>query len=83
MTEAAEALNITQPSLSIAVREFEELLGFELINRTGGTSEKRLRQITMTDKGRDAIQVFKGLLSQESAMLASLAAIGGAQDAAQ
>ena len=83
MTEAAEALNLTQPSLSIAVREFEELLGFEFIHRTGGASGKKLRQITMTQQGRNAIQVFKGLLAKESEMLASLAVIVGAQDAAQ
>jgi LysR family transcriptional activator of nhaA len=46
LTKAAQVLGITQPALSIQIKQFEESLGFKLFSRSS-------KQFTLTPKGKD------------------------------
>lgn len=55
-TEAAVALHISQPSLSIAIKKFEEQIGFTLVDRSR-------RKLTVTKEGERVYLEAKKLLT--------------------
>lgn len=56
MTKASEFLNITQPSLSLAIKELEREFGVTLFYR-------HRHGIALTDEGRELLSLADGLLS--------------------
>ena len=48
-TKAAEALHMTQPAVSLAIKELEEYYGIHLFDRIG-------RRFQITDAGRQFLQ---------------------------
>lgn len=57
VTQAAERLNMTQPAVSLAIRELEEFYGAQLFERMN-------RRIYLTDAGRTLWQYADTILSQ-------------------
>ena len=57
ITQAAERLNMTQPAVSLAIRELEEFYGAQLFERMN-------RRIYLTDAGRTLWQYADTILSQ-------------------
>lgn len=57
ITKASAFLNISQPSLSIQLKNLEEMIGFKLFNRTG-------RSIILTDKGRVVYEYCEKMYSE-------------------
>jgi DNA-binding transcriptional LysR family regulator len=55
ITKAAELLSVAQPSLSQRIRTFEELLGFNLFDRTRG-------QLVLTPEGKVFLPIAKQLV---------------------
>ncbi|MHC9237776.1 LysR family transcriptional regulator [Pseudooceanicola sp. 502str34] len=51
-TRAAETCGVSQPGLSVAIREFEDELGVKLFNRS-------TRAVTLTPKGRELLPVVE------------------------
>ena len=62
LSEAAEHLHITQPTLTRSIRKLEELLGVELFKR-----EKN--RIYINDNGRLAVEYAKRILDSENEMI--------------
>lgn len=69
---AADSLAVTQPSMSIMIRELENDLGVTLINRSTRTTE-------LTEAGRDFYQQIKGSLGQLEKAYAYANAAGKAE----
>ncbi|AWQ03719.1 LysR family transcriptional regulator [Bordetella bronchiseptica] len=69
---AADRLAITQPSMSIMIKELEEDVGVPLINRTTRSTE-------LTDAGRDFYEQVKGSLDQLEKAYAYAKAAGKAE----
>lgn len=57
ITLAAEHLNMTQPAVSLAVKELEAFYGVQLLERMN-------RRIYITDAGRSLLQYADAVLSQ-------------------
>lgn len=55
--EASQALNLTQPALSVSIKNLEDVLGGELISRT-------TRSHRLTPEGKQLLQLAKGLLQE-------------------
>ena len=68
LSEAAEHLHITQPTLTRSIRKLEELLGVELFRR-----EKN--RIYINDNGRLAVEYAKRILDDEEEMVRAIAEI--------
>ena len=68
LSEAAEHLHITQPTLTRSVRKLEELLGVELFKR-----EKN--RIYINDNGRLAVEYAKRILKSEYEMVSAIQAL--------
>ena len=62
LNKAAEALYVTQPSLTSAVRELEKELGITLFNRGG-------RGVTLTNDGAEFIQYARQVVTQYDRLL--------------
>jgi len=62
LNKAAEALYITQPTLTSAVRELEKELGITLFNRGG-------KGVTLTNDGAEFIQYARQVVSQYDRLL--------------
>ncbi|HET7359992.1 MAG TPA: LysR substrate-binding domain-containing protein, partial [Rhodanobacteraceae bacterium] len=63
-SRAAEALHISQPAVSKAVRELEHQLGLPLIER-GGTAPRALRGVHLTEHGRALYEHARGIFALE------------------
>ena len=61
LTEAAEALHITQPALSMSIRRLEETLGVSLFRR-------ERRQMVLTEAGKVLLSRAEAVLSAEEAL---------------
>lgn len=61
LTEAAEALHITQPALSMSIRRLEEILGVSLFLR-------ERRQMILTEAGKALLSRAEGVLNAEEAL---------------
>ena len=61
MTKAAAQLNITQPALSISMKNLEKSLGFELFNKVG-------RSLTLTSAGEEAYACAKRIVNDLDVM---------------
>lgn len=70
LTEVANRINRTQPAISFSIKNIEDRLGFKLINRSN--NGKRVKKITLTEKGRDFISKVKGLCEQEASIMAGI-----------
>ena len=70
MTRAAEALGVSQPALSAAVRKLEEELGVPLFDRTG-------RGVTLTEAGRVFVGHASGALRDVEAGRRAVRALAG------
>lgn len=68
LSEAAEHLHITQPTLTRSIRKLEELLGVELFRR-----EKN--RIYINDNGRLAVEYAKQILKNEQEMIRAVQAL--------
>ena len=68
LSEAAEHLHITQPTLTRSIRKLEELLGVELFRR-----EKN--RIYINDNGRLAVEYAKHILENEQEMVSAVQAL--------
>ena len=68
LSEAAEHLHITQPTLTRSIRKLEELLGVELFRR-----EKN--RIYINDNGRLAVEYAKRILDDEEEMVRAIRAL--------
>ena len=64
-TLAANALHISQPALSVQIRELETSFGFSLFDRTS-------RSVQLTPRGRDIAPRFKKLLDDFDAIMGSV-----------
>jgi DNA-binding transcriptional LysR family regulator len=64
-TRAAERLHMAQPPLSAAIRQLEEQLGVELLQRT-------TRQVALTPAGRLLLERGRALLAQADAVFAAV-----------
>jgi DNA-binding transcriptional LysR family regulator len=63
-SRAAEALHISQPAVSKAVRELEHQLGLALIER-GGSGPRALRGVQLTEGGRALYEHARGIFALE------------------
>lgn len=61
MTKAAAKLNISQPALSISMKNLERSLGFELFNKVG-------RSLTLTQEGEEAYACAKRIVTDLNVM---------------
>lgn len=61
LTEAAEALHITQPALSMSIRRLEEILGVSLFRR-------ERRQMILTEAGKLLLSRAEAVLNAEEAL---------------
>ena len=68
LSEAADHLHITQPTLTRSVRKLEELLGVELFRR-----EKN--RIYINDNGKLAVEYAKRILKSEHEMISAIQAL--------
>ena len=68
LSEAAEHLHITQPTLTRSIRKLEELLGVELFRR-----EKN--RIYINENGRLAVEYAKRILAEEQEMISAVQAL--------
>ena len=68
LSEAAEHLHITQPTLTRSIHKLEELLGVELFRR-----EKN--RIYINDNGRLAVEYAKRILENEQEMVSAVQAL--------
>ena len=68
LSEAAEHLHITQPTLTRSIRKLEELLGVELFRR-----EKN--RIYINENGRLAVEYAKRILADEREMISAVQAL--------
>src|SRR5215472_2558525 len=68
-TRAAEALHVSQPTLSQQVRQLEDRLGFELLDRSG-------RTVRPTDEGEVYLQHVRRAFA-ELAAAADVRGLGG------
>ena len=68
LSEAAEHLHITQPTLTRSIRKLEELLGVELFRR-----EKN--RIYINDNGTLAVEYARRILDDEEEMVRALRAL--------
>lgn len=68
LSEAAEHLHITQPTLTRSIRKLEELLGVELFRR-----EKN--RIYINDNGKLAVEYAKRILDCENEMVSAIQAL--------
>ena len=68
LSEAAEHLHITQPTLTRSIRKIEELLGVELFHR-----EKN--RIYINDNGKLAVEYAKRILADEHEMVSAIQAL--------
>ena len=67
---AAEILHISQPSLSLAIKELESEFGVELFKR-------RYRGMTLTEEGEQLYRLTKGLLSHTDDVVRFMNELGG------
>jgi LysR family transcriptional regulator, transcriptional activator of the cysJI operon len=67
-SRAAEALHVSQPAVSKAVRELEHQLGLPLLERGG----MRGRGITLTDHGQSLHQHARAIFAMERAAIADI-----------
>lgn len=65
VTRAAERLHLSQPSLSVAIRQLEGQLGTALLHRHG-------RRVTVTAAGERLAQLGRELLAQADAVVAAV-----------
>ncbi|MFL9906532.1 LysR family transcriptional regulator [Paraburkholderia sp. RL17-337-BIB-A] len=56
-TKAAELLHVTQPALTVQVRQLEEALDLKLLDRT-------TRQVKLTEAGKDIVPILQTLLRE-------------------
>ncbi len=70
-SRAAEALNVTQPAVSMQMRQLEEEIGVELIS-------KQARPLVLTDAGRVLLAHTRAILGQVRAAEEGLAGLQGA-----
>ena len=68
LSEAAEHLHVTQPTLTRSIRKLEELLGVELFRR-------QKNRIYMNDSGRLAVEYAKRILAVEHEMVDAVQAL--------
>jgi DNA-binding transcriptional LysR family regulator len=68
-TRAAQRLHVAQPALSRQIRQLEEELGVQLLQRTQ-------RRVTLTDAGRAFFEESKGILQQSEAAVRHAQAAG-------
>lgn len=68
LSDAAEHLHITQPTLTRSIRKLEELLGVELFCR-------KKNRIYMNDNGKLAVEYAKRILSDEEEMISAIQAL--------
>lgn len=64
-TKGAEKLHLAQPSLTRQIKDLEEELGVQLLNRTR-------QQVSLTDEGRSFLADAKGLLLSAGEMVESV-----------
>lgn len=69
-SQAAKTVFITQSAVSKAVRQLEDELGFELIDRTG-------QRVRLTDAGEIVLRRAQGMLTERDDLLAELAELRG------
>jgi len=69
-TRAAEALHVSQPTLSQQVRQLEERLGFDLLDRTG-------RSVRATDEGEVYLQHVRRAFAELAAAEQAVADVRG------
>ncbi|MEJ8651681.1 LysR family transcriptional regulator [Streptomyces sp. MS1.AVA.3] len=68
-TRAAARLHMTQPPLSVAIRQLEGELGLQLLDRTGN-------RVELTSAGREFLNRAKGLLQQWQRMVDGMRQVG-------
>lgn len=68
LSEAAEHLHVTQPTLTRSIHKLEELLGVELFRR-----EKN--RIYINDNGRLAVEYARNILDSENEMVSAIQAL--------
>jgi DNA-binding transcriptional LysR family regulator len=56
-TKAADLLHVTQPALTVQVRQLEEALDLKLLDRT-------TRQVKLTEAGKDIVPILQTLLRE-------------------
>lgn len=71
-TRAADHLALSQPALTICIRQFEERLGLPVFNRTA-------RRVSLTAAGREFLPTARRLLSEFDAALANMQAHADSQ----
>lgn len=59
MTKAAESIHISQPSITLAIKELEKELGFELFYRIGNKIELTPEGKIFLDKSKHFIKQFE------------------------
>lgn len=69
ITGAAEALHISQPSISVAIRELEQEFGVKLTSR-------RYQGFALTEEGRQLLSMADGLLEHADQVAARMQDIG-------
>ena len=72
ITAAAASLNVSQPSVSLAIAELERRLGVHLLVR------HHARGVALTDAGRDVLREARKLLAQANDLEAMATALGEA-----
>ncbi|SFE11961.1 LysR family transcriptional regulator [Roseivivax sediminis] len=70
VTRAAAELNVTQPAVSMQLRQFEARVGLALVERSG-------RRLTLTDAGEEVLRQARGLLRSMADLQDSLDALRG------
>lgn len=58
---AAQRLNITQPTLSLSIKELEENTGFSLINRAGGKWQVTEQERQVYEEGQKILTLLESL----------------------
>ena len=70
LSQAAETLHISQPSVSVAIRELEQEFGFRLINRCG-------RTFSLTREGQAFLEQADSLLSHADSFQNNMQGLAG------